>query len=84
MLLFAILVALAAGAANPFQSGTNAELNKQLSQPLTAGLWVYFTGFCALLLVTLTLAATRQLPVSSIGRNSHVLAACLGGRGSAE
>ena len=30
------LAALAGGVANPFQSGTNAELNKQLGQPLWA------------------------------------------------
>ncbi len=46
-----ILIALAAGAANPFQSGTNAELNKQLGQPIMAGLWVYLSGFAGLMLI---------------------------------
>ncbi len=43
--------AIAAGAANPFQSATNAELNKQLGQPVWAGLVVYATGLLGLLLV---------------------------------
>lgn len=45
------LIALATGAANPFQSGTNAELNKQSGQPVWTGLVVYAIGFTALLLV---------------------------------
>jgi transporter family-2 protein len=49
--LIIALIALAAGAANPFQSATNAELNKQLHQPLWAGIAVYATGLCGLLLV---------------------------------
>ena len=48
---FLALIALAAGAANPFQSATNAELNKQLGQPLWAALAVYATGLAGLLLV---------------------------------
>lgn len=48
-----ILIALAAGAANPFQSGTNAELNKQLGTPLWAGAWVYLSGLLGLLLLQL-------------------------------
>ena len=44
-------VAVAAGLANPFQSGTNAELNKQLGTPLWAGIWVYASGLAGLLLV---------------------------------
>ncbi len=53
MLWIAILVAVAAGVANPFQSGTNAELNKQLGQPALAGLWVYGSGLVGLLLLAL-------------------------------
>lgn len=45
------LIALGTGAANPFQSGTNAELNKQSGQPIWTGLIVYATGFAGLLLV---------------------------------
>src|SRR5665213_848755 len=45
------LITLAAGAANPFQSGTNAELNKQLGQPLWAGLIVYASGLAGILLL---------------------------------
>ncbi len=48
-----LLVALAAGVANPFQSGLNAELNKQLGKPLWASLSVYATGLAALLLIQL-------------------------------
>ncbi len=42
------LVAIGAGVANPFQSGTNAELNKQLSAPMWAGIIVYATGLMGL------------------------------------
>ena len=49
MTLFAILIAVLAGAANPFQSGTNAELNKQLGQPLWAAIIVYVTGLAGVL-----------------------------------
>lgn len=47
------ILAIAAGAANPFQSGANAELNKQLGQPLWAGLIVYASGFAGILLLQL-------------------------------
>ncbi len=50
-----LLVALAAGVANPFQSGLNAELNKQLGKPLWATLSVYATGLATLLLLQLFL-----------------------------
>ena len=48
-------VAIAAGLANPFQSGTNSELNKQLGAPLWAGVWVYATGLMGLLAVQIFL-----------------------------
>ena len=41
---------LIAGAANPFQAGANAQLNKQLQQPVLAGVFVYATGFLVLLM----------------------------------
>ncbi len=47
------LLALAAGTANPFQSGVNAELNKQLGRPVWTGVAVYLTGLVGLLLVQL-------------------------------
>src|ERR1700684_759290 len=47
------LLAVAAGAANPFQSGANAQLNKQLQQPVLAGVFVYASGFAVLLIVQL-------------------------------
>lgn len=53
MIWLITLIALAAGAANPFQSGTNAELNKQLGQPVLTGIIVYASGLAALLLVQL-------------------------------
>ena len=49
------LLALAAGAANPFQSGTNAQLNRQLESPVWAGIIVYASGLLGLLLVQLVL-----------------------------
>jgi len=51
MVWLSVLIALAAGAANPFQSGSNAQLNKQLGQPLWAGIVVYLTGVVGLLLL---------------------------------
>lgn len=53
MAFFPILFALLAGAANPFQSGTNAELNKQLGQPALTGLWVYISGLLGVLVIAL-------------------------------
>ena len=53
----AILFSLAAGAANPFQSGTNAELKRQLAQPLWATMWVYASGLLGVLLIQ---AFTRE------------------------
>lgn len=53
MTLLIVLIAIAAGLANPFQSGTNAELNKQLASPLWAGIVVYGTGLLGLLLLQL-------------------------------
>ncbi len=65
MLWISILIALAAGAANPFQTGTNAELSKQLGRPVLAGLWVYVSGLAGLLLIAIVL---RELPAASLGR----------------
>ena len=63
MQFFAIVFALVAGSANPFQAGTNAELKTQLAQPLWATLWVYATGLLGVLRVQ---AVVRQpLPSSS-------------------
>ncbi len=59
-----LLVALAAGVANPFQSGLNAELNKQLGKPLWATLSVYATSLAALLLLQLFLR--QALPAGRI------------------
>jgi transporter family-2 protein len=54
------LAALAAGTANPFQSGLNAELNKQIGQPLWASIVVYSTGLMGL--IVLLLCFYRELP----------------------
>ncbi len=45
------LAAIAAGAANPGQAGTNAELRKSIGQPVFAALWVYLSGLIGVLLV---------------------------------
>jgi transporter family-2 protein len=53
MTWFLFLVALAAGTANPFQSGVNAELNKQLGQPIWTAIIVYATGLITVILLLL-------------------------------
>ena len=55
MSFFAYLIAVAAGAANPLQAGANAELNKQVSSPLWAGIFVYASGLLGLLLAQIVL-----------------------------
>ncbi len=57
MAFFAFLVAILSGAANPLQSATNGQLNKQLGTPVWAGVIVYATGLLGMLAVEL---ATRQ------------------------
>jgi bacterial/archaeal transporter family-2 protein len=47
--LFIALIALASGAANPFQAATNAQLNKQSHSPLWAGIFIYASGLLGLL-----------------------------------
>ena len=62
---FALLIAVLAGAANPFQSATNGQLNKQLEQPVWAGIAVYATGLLGMLVIQ---AFARQpLPASHLG-----------------
>ena len=55
MIWLLVLSAMAAGAANPFQSGANAELNKQLTQPFWSTIVVYVTGICVLFAILLCL-----------------------------
>jgi transporter family-2 protein len=69
MIWLITLIALAAGAANPFQSGTNAELNKQLGQPVVTGIIVYATGLAALLLVQIVMH--KPLPSLSQIHQAH-------------
>lgn len=58
------LAALAAGLSNPFQSGLNAELNRQLAKPLWTTIFVYLSGLAALLL--LQAVAREAIPASRI------------------
>lgn len=60
MVLVYLLIAIAAGMANPFQSGANAELNKQLGSPLWAAAAVYASGLLGVL--TLQLLFRESLP----------------------
>ena len=60
------LIALASGAANPFQGATNAQLNKQTHSPLWAGIIIYATGLLGLLLVQLF--ARQAFPASSLSK----------------
>lgn len=53
---FLYLIAIASGAANPFQAGANSELNKQLGQPLLAGIIIYTAGLLGVLLIQAILA----------------------------
>lgn len=65
MSFFVYIIAILAGLANPFQSATNAELNKNLGQPLWAGLVVYASGFLGLLLIQFI---TREpVPAGQVG-----------------
>jgi transporter family-2 protein len=59
-----LLLAIAAGLANPFQSGVNAELNKQLTRPLWTGIFVYVSGVAGLLLVQLVMR--QPLPTNRL------------------
>ena len=63
-----LLLTLVAGAANPFQSGLNSQLNKQLASPVWAGLTVYATGLAGLMLVQLVLR--QALPASRLAQVS--------------
>ena len=63
MTLLAILFAIAAGAANPFQSAANAELNKQLGRPLWAAILVYATGLAGVLVCEVVIR--QRAPVAS-------------------
>ena len=62
---FAFLIALLAGAANPFQSATNGQLNQQIQDPVWAGIAVYATGLAGMLLVQLFVR--QPLPAVHLG-----------------
>ena len=55
-----VLIALAAGAANPFQSGSNAELQAHAHQALWTTAWVYASGLAGVVL--LQVFARQPLP----------------------
>ena len=76
MTILFVLIALAAGAANPLQSGTNAQLNKQLGAPVWAAISVYVTGLLGVLIVQLFL---RQ-PVPGVARGDGGEAVGVAGR----
>lgn len=65
MVILIFFLAIAAGAANPLQSATNAELNKGLGQPLWAALAVYGSGFLGVAL--LQLLVRQPAPSGHIG-----------------
>ena len=65
---FAVLVSVLAGAANPFQSVTNGELNKQLQQPVWAGIVVYATGLLGMLVIQLF--ARQSVPFAQVANVS--------------
>ncbi len=68
MAFFPFLIAILSGAANPFQSAANAQLNKQLQAPVWTGMLVYLTGLLGMLLVQ---AFVRQpVPFANAGHVS--------------
>lgn len=52
------LAAIAAGAANPGQSGANAELRKGLSAALWPAMFVYLSGFAGVLIIQIFMRET--------------------------
>jgi transporter family-2 protein len=64
----AYVLSLAAGAANPVQSGANAELRKQLGSVLWSGFIVYLAGMLGVLVLQLI----WRHSVPSVGRISQV------------
>ena len=66
------LIALAAGTANPLQSATNAELNRQLGTPIWAGIVVYATGLLGLTLILLF--AREAMPAAGTLASVHTWA----------
>ena len=76
MMWLFVLIALAAGAANPLQSAANAELNRQLGAPLWAGVVVYATGLLGL--AFLLLFARETIPSGGAAVAVHGWAWCGG------
>ena len=68
MAWFAFLIAIISGAANPVQSAAHGQLNKQLDQPVWAGVGIYATGFLAML--TIQAFVREPLPLSHVGQVS--------------
>ncbi|MBV9305941.1 MAG: DMT family transporter, partial [Acidobacteriaceae bacterium] len=53
MSLLIYLAAIAAGIANPVQTGASAQLRKSVNQPVFAAAYVYFGGLLVVLLIQL-------------------------------
>jgi len=51
--LLIYLVAIAAGIANPVQTGASAQLRKSVNNPIFAAAYVYFGGLLIVLLIQL-------------------------------
>jgi transporter family-2 protein len=66
--ILSYLIAFAAGAANPVQSGASSQLNKGLGSPVWAALVVYSTGLAGVLLIQLIVSQTW--PGARIGQLS--------------
>ena len=68
MAWFAVVMSIVSGIANPFQSATNAQLNKQLQAPVWTGILVYLIGLMGMLLVQLF--ARQPVPTAHVGHVS--------------
>lgn len=55
MTILSYLFAIAAGSANPVQSGANAQLNKGLANPIWSALFVYAIGLAGVVILQLIL-----------------------------
>ena len=75
-MLFYIL-ALGAGAANPFQAGANAQLNKGLASPIWSAVWVYISGLIGVFFIQILVR--EAWPGARFGSNELPWWAWMGG-----